>query len=181
MNTPCGTCCDNNYSCCRNARITWSFSEIDDLISAKPEILKRILLFKAEIPGFVYVIDNEAVERGQQEHLKNTSKIEYCAFYDHDNKCCSVYEHRPFVCSTYGQPEYNACPYGDMSEFDLLELIVKHPEVAQEMHSTAEMHPEKILQDYLEPYHKKFMEFRKENPEYFELWDSLPEVNFIKK
>ena len=179
LQTPCTTCCDNGYSCCRNPQITWSLSEIDDLFSARPDLIETVVIFKWELPGFVYAISKEALSPDRIQN--NETSLDYCTFYDHSNNCCSIYEYRPKVCSTYGDPEYNACPYQDMSDFDLLDLIIKEPQVAHELHLTAESHPKKFLKDFILPYSKSFMDTQESNPEYYELWKGFPNVNFERR
>jgi Fe-S-cluster containining protein len=171
-------------------------SELDDLLTARPELLDELVLYKAEMPGFIYPILKEAIQNGEltpeeialrSPQCKETpsgmiASLNYCAFYDTTNNCCSVYDYRPFVCSSYGDKKYNACPYEDLEEFDLLKLLVDHPDKAKEMHLTAESHPEAIYEDYISKYLERFLESEDDQePEHFQVWNKLPTVNFMRE
>lgn len=177
-NLPCVECCNMDESCCRNPQITWTMTELDNLVSVHgTEILEDKALFKGELPGLVYIIkmDQENTKDGDSVHL------DYCAFYDIDNRRCSVYHQRPVVCATYGDPEYNECPYQAFANSEpgtLTDFIVNNREVAGQMHKTAVSHPQKFAQDFIIPFVESF---EASDPEYNEWWESLPEANFIRQ
>lgn len=175
---PCGKCCELDMSCCHNPQITWTMSEFDEVVTASPEVLKEVVLFKGELPGLIYVINKAQVLEADET---NSVKIDYCHFYDTEKKCCSIYDLRPAVCSTYGDPKYNACPYDGMSEDALEELVRRDPEGASAMHKTAGSDPIAFGRDHVIPYVKAFKETVKEHPEYMEVWEKLPQSNFIRK
>lgn len=175
-NFPCGTCCSLDMSCCSNPQIIWSMTELDALVTAHTNIFDNVIMFKAEMPGFIYLIDKNIITNRTSDDIK----IDNCAFYDVEAKRCSIYDYRPFVCSSYGNKKYNACPYEGMSDDALTDLIKNNKELAKEMHKTSTSFPDNILEDYIGPYMESFLASEDTNPEYMELWNNLPTTNFSK-
>jgi len=145
---PCKTCCESGMSCCSNPQITWNIQEVDELINTNPEWLKKVVMYKAEMPGFVYLLDKELILEYQQKSSTDDGLyIDNCIFYDTKNNCCSVYDYRPEVCKNYGDPQYMACPYDGYTDEGLIELVKNHRDFASNLHQTSKNDSKKFMED----------------------------------
>jgi Fe-S-cluster containining protein len=150
--------------------------ELDQLISEHgPDIMKDRVIFQGEFPGAVYIID-------RPEEGVTDVRLDYCTFYDQDNRRCSVYKSRPDICKTYGDPKYNCCPFEDFTEEgSLTKFLIENPNASRILHRDACSDPVAYNRDFVLPFVEGFRESRKENPEWWEWWESLTEANFIRQ
>ncbi len=169
---PCEECASLELTCCHNPRILFSVVELDKVITHYPKMMEGKVLFRGEIPGWVYILNKPP------EGVR-TVGLDYCSFYDADKGRCSIYEQRPAVCKTYGDPKYNECPYEDYAEpGQLTQLKKDNPELSMELHNTAKSDPEAFFDDYVDPFAKAL---GNSDPKYMEFWESLTRPNFINK
>lgn len=177
LNLPCAACCNLDLTCCRNPQILWTMEEIDELVEQFPDALKDKTFVKGDVPGTAYILFRPS----EQDLESGETRVDNCVFYDEDNRRCSIYQARPNVCKTFGDPKYASCPYEDLTETDLLELLKMPNNYADKMHALANTQPENYLADFILPWVKRFDESKKKNPEWFEWWENLPVVNWTRE
>jgi Fe-S-cluster containining protein len=158
----------------------WTLEELDNVVGEYPDILenRNINIFKGDMPGLVYLI---SIVADDVDKSTNSLSLDYCSMYDVDNRRCLVYNHRPDVCKTYGDQKYASCPYENYTEDgSLTEALMNNKEYIEGLHSTAPSQPLNFLKDYAEPWLERFEHSKIETPEYYEWWQELPELNFIR-